>query len=67
MKFLYVHSRDANGVRLAKSSVTLAVERRESDGRVLVAMVKCRNKKCLMSLVVATQRTPNSAQGTTQS
>jgi len=45
VKFLYVHSRDTNGARLARGGVTLAVERRSSDGRVLVAMVKCPEHK----------------------
>ena len=45
VKFQYVHSRDTNGARLARGGVTLAVERRSSDGRVLVAMVKCPEHK----------------------
>jgi hypothetical protein len=45
VKFLYVHSRDTNGARLARECVTLAVEPRSSDGRVLVAMVKCPEHK----------------------
>ena len=45
VKFLYVHSLDTNGERLAKGGVTLALERRSSDGRLLVAMVKCPDHK----------------------
>ena len=45
VKFLYIHSRATNGARPVKGGVTLAVERRGSDGRLLVAMVKCPDHK----------------------
>src|SRR3954453_20205541 len=45
VKFLYIHSRATNGARSGKGGVTLAVERRSSDGRLLVAMVKCPDHK----------------------
>ena len=45
VKFLYIHSRATNGARSGKGGVTLAVERRSSDGRLLVTMVKCPDHK----------------------
>ena len=45
MKFVYIRPRSHNGVFLSNGGMTLAIQQRSSDGRVLVAMAKCPDHK----------------------
>ena len=45
MKFIYVRARNSDGVALDTGGVTIAVQQRPSDGRLLVAMAKCPDHK----------------------
>ena len=45
MKFIYVRARNTDGLTLDKGGLTIAVQQRSSDGRLLVAMAKCPDHK----------------------
>lgn len=45
MQFIYVRARNSDGRTMDKGGLTIAVQQRSSDGRLLVAMAKCPDHK----------------------